>query len=84
MRQKDAMDPLPSWINAQDPQRPPGVPQAGKNFAPRPELIAPGYRGGGLVTIGPGSEQFRRGSADVEAKKNYTLRDVMGSRRKPK
>jgi hypothetical protein len=66
-----------------DPQRPPGVPIPGKNFAPRPELVAPGYRGADSYTpLGPNSEQWSRGAADVEAKRSYTLSHVNGPRRK--
>jgi hypothetical protein len=68
-----------------DPQRPPGVPQAGKNFAYRPELVAPGFRGADDYTrIGPGSEQFRRGADAVEAKQSFTLSHVNGPRRRRK
>jgi hypothetical protein len=77
--------PVPSGAGSPDPldpQRAPNVPQAGKNFAYRPELIAKGYRGGDPVLIGPNSEQFRRGSDDVEHKRSYTLASVNGPRRR--
>jgi hypothetical protein len=67
-----------------DPQLPPGVRQVGKSFAPRPELIAKGYRGGDPVLIGPNSEQWTRGQSDVWAKRSYTLADVNGPRRRRK
>jgi hypothetical protein len=65
-----------------DPQRPPGVPAPGKNFAPRPELIAKGFRGGDEILIGPGSEQWRRGASVAEAKQSFTLGEVAGPRRR--
>jgi hypothetical protein len=69
----------------QDPQRAPGVPAPGLNFAPRPELIAKGFRGAdGYTPIGPGSEQFRRGASVVEAKQSFTLGEVAGPRRRGK
>jgi hypothetical protein len=66
------------------PQLPPGVPIPGKNFAPRPELIAKGYRGGDPVLIGPGSEQWTRGADAVLNKQSYTTSDVNRTRRKPR
>jgi hypothetical protein len=66
------------------PQLPPGVPVPGKNFAPRPELIAKGFRGGDEVRIGPGSEQWTRGADAVLNKRSLSLGQVAGPRRKPR
>jgi hypothetical protein len=73
---------LPGGPDPRDPQLPPGVRQVGKSFAPRPELIAKGYRGGDPVLIGPNSEQWTRGQSDVWAKHSYTLADVSPPRRR--
>jgi hypothetical protein len=79
-------DPQPTGRGVPDPratQRAPGTLRIGKNFAPRPELISRGCRGGPEVRIGPGSEQWVRGQDDELNKVSYTTRDVMGSRRRP-
>jgi hypothetical protein len=75
---------LPGGPDPRDPKLPPGVRQVGKSFAPRPELIAKGYRGGDPVLIGPGSEQWTRGQSDVWAKRSYTTADVNRRGRRPK
>jgi hypothetical protein len=78
-------DPQPTgrgFPDPRDPQRPPGVPVPGKNFAPRPELVAKGFRGGDEILIGPGSEQWTRGANAVLNKQSFTTADVNGPRRR--
>ena len=66
-----------------DPQRAPGVPAPGKNFARRDYLLTTAPRGQDApVLMGPGSAPWRQGSDDVEAKRSYTLRDVNPPRRR--
>jgi hypothetical protein len=78
-------DPQPTGRGVPDPrapQRAPGTLHVGKNFAPRPELIAKGFRGGDEVRIGPGSEQWTRGAEDELNKVSYSLSRVNGPRRR--
>jgi hypothetical protein len=64
-----------------DPQRPPGVPVAGKNFYPRDGWVTSSPRGGPEIQIGPGSPAWRQGADDVEAKRNLTTADMRSPRR---
>lgn len=76
---------LPGGPDPRDPQRPPGVPVPGKNFAPRPELVSSAPRGqDGYVNIGPCSGQWTRGANEVLNKQSFTTGDVNRRGRRPK